>query len=454
MKKLCAILILLSMLLLFCGCEEPSKSFINGVNLEEYSIVYSESDLDYAKRAAEYIKAEILERTGLDLPIVKDTEAESEYEIVVGDTSRAISDRLDAETEGLEFSMLTEEGKIALEGDYFIIAAAAYYFIENYVPYDDFDANIPLGEQVHEPIVKEAKNFILLIGDGMGVHQTEMFDYIDNTVEYGDGEDLFYGNLLPYKGFSRTNSLTGVTDSAAAGTAMACGVKTYNETIGQDGNGNDAMNLTELANSLGKANGVMSTEASTGATPSTFSAHTSNRDNSSEIIDDQFNATLNYGTIIECGYDHYSSRYMKMIETTITDTLAKLDDDSDGFFLMYEEAYIDKHCDDMDMARSFDAMVRFNQAIARFMEYTFYNPETFLLITADHETGGLHPEDGKLVFSTTDHTDANVPIFAYGDGAELFGGKEIENIQIAHTIAALMGNDSFGDQSVYQSLTK
>ena len=135
--------------------------------------------------------------------------------------------------------------------------------------------------------------------------------------------------------------------------------------------------------------------------------------------------------------------------------MSELSEDENGFFLMYEEAYIDKHCDDMNMEDAFKAMVRFNQAIGRFMEFAFYNPDTFILITADHETGGLAPdEQGVYEFATTEHTSANVPIFAYGMGAELFDGVEIENIQIAHTIAALMGNSNHGDQSVYQSLTK
>ena len=89
------------------------------------------------------------------------------------------------------------------------------------------------------------------------------------------------------------------------------------------------------------------------------------------------------------------------------------------------------------------------------MEFAFYNPDTFVLITADHETGKLYPdEDGTLAYHHDDHSSANVPTFTYGAGAELFDGAEVENIQIAHTIAALMGVEDFGDQSVYQSLTK
>ena len=89
------------------------------------------------------------------------------------------------------------------------------------------------------------------------------------------------------------------------------------------------------------------------------------------------------------------------------------------------------------------------------MEFAFYNPDTFVLITADHETGDLYPEeDGTLAYHHDDHTSADVLIFAYGQGAELFDRVNIENTQIAHTIASMMGEDNFGDQIQYQSLTK
>ena len=254
MKKLTSLFIIIALILSLFACKpsgdqggtggenggstpKPSYSFINGTNLEKFSIVYSENDLDYAKRAAEYIQSEILKRTELNLPLVKDSEASGEHEIVVGNTSRAISERLDAECGDLQFAILAEDNAIALEADYFVIAAAAYYFIETYVPSDDFSAEIPKEARVLDPIVKEAKNFILLIGDGMGVNQTLLFDHLEDVSGYSDGESQFYGYMLPYQGYSRTDSLSGTTDSAAGGTALSTGYKTYNEYIGIDKNG-------------------------------------------------------------------------------------------------------------------------------------------------------------------------------------------------------------------------
>ena len=301
---------------------------------------------------------------------------------------------------------------------------------------------MPQTVSVATPIVKEAKNFILLIGDGMGHNQTKLFDAYkgEQIADYSDGEDFFYGYLFPYIGEVRTDSLSGTTDSAAAGTALASGYKTENGTIGRDKDQNDVPLLTELAAQQGKATAVMSTEKQTGATPSAFSAHAYHRSNTTAISKAQAELTAQYGTIINCGYDVYTEEKMQNLRHAITDTLQTLSKDEDGFFLMYEEAYIDKHCSALNVEKAYLATVRFNQAIALFMEYAFYNPETMVIVTADHETGGLHlDENGEFQFVSKEHTSANVPVFAYGARAEIFNGKTIENVQIAKTIAAMFG---------------
>ena len=460
MKKIIAFFIILSIALSFVSCNPTGKTSreiptINGVSIKEYTIVYDEEGLDYNKRAAEYIQTQAEERFGAKLDIIDDDEAKRENEIVVGETSRDISKELNAECEGLQFAISANGTSIALEGDYFIIAAAAYYFVENYMPKENRDLQIQKGAQICDPIVKEAKNFILLIGDGMGFEHTTSFEHIKNNVEYSDGEDFFYGYLLPYQGQSITNSLSGTTDSAAGGTALSSGYKTYNGNVGLDKNDKPVKLLTELAYEKGMSAGVMSTETKTGATPASFSAHAYDRGESAEIILSQATARDYYGTIIDCGYDYYDTRNVNLIiEKHISDTLTKLSANENGFFLMYEEAHIDKHSHNNELDNMYQAIVRFNQAIARFMEFAFYNPSTFVLITADHETGDLYMDGGELKYHSGDHTSKNVPVFAYGDGAELFDGKKINNIQIAHTIAAFMGDENFGDQSYCGSLTK
>ena len=430
-----------------CGRNDPTglaEAVLCGDALSAYVIVYDADASAYTVRAAEYIAQEIQERTGITLPVkaVDASSAAAAHEIVVGETSRPISQALDAKTEGFEFALLADEDHIALEGDYFIIAAAAYYFVEMYIPEKIFDIDLPTTATVCEPIVKEAKNFILLIGDGMGTNQTKLFEAYQSTelTDYSDGEDFFYGYLFPYIGEARTDSLSGTTDSAAAATALASGYKTENGSVGRNGENEDVPNIVELAAEQGKATAVMSTEKQTGATPASFSAHAYHRSNTQNIEKSQNALVAQYGTVINCGYDVYTEEEMVDLRAAVTQTLATLTEDEDGFFLMYEEAYIDKHCSSLDAEKAYMAMVRFNRAIALFMEYAFYNPETMVIITADHETGGLHlDESGKYQFVSEDHTSANVPVFAYGARADVFDGKTVENVQIPKTLAALFG---------------
>jgi len=433
-------------------------SYLNGVELSKFSIVYPQKDTDYTKRAAEYIHDQILARTELNLPLITDmSENSGNYQIIVGETELGISKRLDADTQRSEFAILAEENQIALEGDYFVIAAAAYFFVETYVPEDNFSAEIPLGVSIHEPIVKESKNYILLIGDGMGLYQTLLFDVMDIDPDCrGDGEKLFYGYYLPAIGMARTTSLSGLTDSAAAGTALSTGYKTKNGYVGQDGNHKELQSITELAASRGMSTAVMSTEPSTGATPAAFSAHADNRNNSDDILADQEALTNNYRTIIDCNFNNYPDSYVNdVIEPKILNVLSELEKNENGFFMMYEEAHIDKHCHSNDLIRTFRAVVRFNQVIARFMEYAYYHPETFVLITADHETGELLPNNqGGFSFNYNDHSSYYVPVFAFGDGSMLFDAKIIENVQIPQTIASFMGVNNFGDQTNFKALEK
>ena len=430
-------------------------SYLNGVELSKFSIVYSVKQQDYTQRAAEYIQAEIFARTEIEIPVAKETDVSTtDHEIVVGDSQRSISKQLEADTKHSQFSILATDNTIAMEGDYFVIAAAAYFFVETYIPEDNFSAEIPKEVSIHEPIVKEAKNYILLIGDGMGLYQTLLFDVMKNTEEYGDREKTFYGYYFPAAGFARTWSLSEIyTDSAAAGTALATGHKTYNGYVGQKGDRGEVPSLTELAASLGMSTAVMSTEPSTGATPAAFSAHANSRQDSSDILADQTALKNKSGTIIDCNYDYYTAEKVDLIKEKIRTTLNTLGQNEKGFFLMYEEAHIDKHCHKNDLTKTFQAVVRFNQAIATFMEYAFYHPDTFVLITADHETGELLPnDDGGYSFHFTDHSSYYVPVFAYGAGSELFDGKIIENIQIPQTIATFMGVPKFGDQTKFKPL--
>ncbi len=431
-------------LLLLTGCGPlVGNATLNGAALDQYTIVYSQSAPDYCQRAAEYIQKEILARTGHRLSVCQAESGVYDHEIVVGETDRAISAQLTAETKNVEFALLSDGNHIAMEGDYFIIAAAAYYFVETYIPGKSFTSEVPQEISVQAPIQQDTKNIIFLIGDGMGFYHTKMFDHfpIPSDVNFYDGEKLFYGYYLPYQGMAHTNSLSGVTDSAAAATALACGYKTINSYVGKDQDGNDLQSLTELAISQGKATAVLSTDINTGATPGGFSAHAMNREDSAVILACQQKLMLDSGTLIDCGL-----HTLKTYQNHITDALDLLDSSADGFFLMYEEGHIDKFSHKMDAQGTFTSVIRFNQAIGLFMEYAFYHPDTLVLITADHETGGLAPDqEGKLTYSTENHTGADVPVFAYGAGAEVFRDFSGENTEIPKKIAAMWGVTDFGE---------
>ena len=425
--------------------ESSEVRQINGVALEEYTIVYSSKDVDYSERAAKYISEQIEARTTVKLDVKKDSEGPFDHEIVVGETSRDISKALNADTQNVQFAILADENHIALEGDYFIIAAAAYFFVETYVTGEYFNAEVPKEVSIHEPIVKEAKNYIMLIGDGMGFNQTKIFEKLDAAdKKYSDGEDIFYGYLLPYRGQAKTGSANNkITDSAAGGTALATGYKTNNGYIGKDKDKNDIQSLTELAGSLNMSTAVMSTDTVMGATPATFSAHADNRYDEEDIAASQAELQEKYGTIIECDLNgNFDKNTIKRLEQKVNNTLDKLSENENGFFMMYEAAKIDGYCHGNDLEKTFDCMVRFNQIIGIVMEFAFYNPETFVLITADHETGGLTKD---FEYTSGDHTAANVPIFAYGDGANKFNKTAaVENIQIPKTIASYWGVKKFG----------
>ena len=457
-KNISVLLAALLLLTVFSGCQKaPDGPAINNVGLGEYAIVYSDTDTDYALRAAEYIQKEIKARTGLELPLQEDSAVTAKYEIVVGDTEREVSSKLNVETGANSFALMSHKKQVALEGDYFLIAAAAYYFVETYITEGTFNAQIPKEPTICQPIVEKANNYILLIGDGMGINHTKLYDDPPLTLKredgFSDGENLFYGYLLPWQGAARTDSLSGLTDSAAAGTALATGYKTYNSSVGLNGDGEPVQNLTELANELGMATAVMSTEARTGATPSAFLAHVADRDDSNGLLENQ-KIIEQAGTIVNCDFDVYDARQLeKKLEAGLMDTLAQLEQDPDGFFLMYEEAHIDKHSHKNNINTTFMAMARFNQAIGRVMEYAYYHPDTFVLITADHETGDLKPGvDGKLAFHVDTHTNQDVLIFAHGFGSELFAGVTVENTQIAKTFAKMWGVSEFGDPTTDPAL--
>ena len=427
--------------------DTPVTATYRGANLSEYTIVIAADADDYTIRAAAYIRNEIFARTGAVLPVITDAEPTAAHEIVVGETSRPISATLDREMEGVEFSTIALGDHVAMEANHFVIAAAAYYFVNVDLVAVEEPTVSPGNGQVHTPVVKPANNYILLIGDGMGAVHTTLPERLDGTelADYTDGESVFYGELLPYHGFAHTNSLNNTTDSAASATALATGYKTTNGRIGRDKDGKDLLSITELAASLGMGTAVMSTEVQSGATPAGFSAHADDRDDTEDILASQKVLQDTCVSVDTAAPEIYTAYGVYQLEQRIHATLNTLSQNEKGFFMMYEEAYIDKHSHSMDVIETAQAVLRFNQAIATFMEFAFYHPDTFLLITADHETGGLYVMDEQFKFNSGSHTSRDVPVFAYGMGAEVFHDQAVENVQIPKTIVSLWGQTLAAD---------
>lgn len=315
---------------------------------------------------------------------------------------------------------------------------------------------------------KEVKNIILFIGDGMGTAQV----YGAMTVS----DHPLVIESFPYSGFSNTFSYDNyVTDSGAGGTALSCGTKTKNGMIGTAPDSTSLTSITEIAKKNGLATGILSTSAITHATPASFVAHNSGRGNYEEIATDFLNNTVDVFigggenhfrnrkdgkdltiTLKEQGYDVvYNIDDLKnSTSSKIAGLLAKehmpgvsegragvlaemtrkaietLSKDKDGFFLMVEGSMIDwgGHAKDFDYIAS--EVIDMDQAVGVAKKFAEKDGETLIVITADHETGGLTLPGGnkekRIVVSdfieSGDHTAVMVPVFSFGPGAESFSG--------------------------------
>ena len=332
--------------------------------------------------------------------------------------------------------------------------------------------------------VKKPKNIILLIGDGMGVTQV----FAGLTANKGR---LFLENCK-HIGFSKTQSSDNyITDSAAGGTALSTGVKTYNGAIGVDASGKPVKTILEEASEKGLATGLVSTSAITHATPASFIAHQASRSSYEDIAADFLKSNID--VFIGGGLDHFNKRKDSInlvkelqnkgykVETEIskikkvkngklagltaevhngrtaeradmlpvaTETaLTILNKNEKGFFLMIEGSQIDWGGHAGSTIYVVEDMLDFDQTIGQALEFAAKNKETLVIITADHETGGMAITGGSMekgivqaAFPTGDHTAVMVPVFSYGPGAEEFTGI-MENTDIHAKMKKLLLSD-------------
>jgi alkaline phosphatase len=327
------------------------------------------------------------------------------------------------------------------------------------------------------------KNIILLIGDGMGV--TQVFSGLT-----GNGGML---NLVNMKsiGFSKTQSANKyVTDSAAGGTALACGVKTYNGAIGVGPDSSRIVSILELGEQHGKATGLVATSAITHATPASFIAHVASRSSYEDIalsfleteidvfigggksffekrkdgrnliselearnykifdkIDDAKSVTSGkLGILTAPEHNGPATERGDMLEKATEKAISVLSQNSKkGFFLMVEGSQIDWGGHQNDAGYVVTEMLDFDRAIGKALEFAVKDRNTLVIVTADHETGGMSVVGGnmkegtvKTQFGTSDHSAVMVPVFAFGPGASEFQGI-YENVEVFNKMKTLFG---------------
>ncbi len=335
----------------------------------------------------------------------------------------------------------------------------------------------------------KAKNVIILIGDGMGQNVAQLSQW-----HYNGATNPYAMQTMPYIGLSKTYSANnGVTDSAAGGTAMATGRKTNNGFISSGGAGVRYKNLMEYAHDHSMATGIVATTDITDATPAVFSSHVIDRGYRAEIAQQQSESGTDifmggggerFTTLIDKmksdGYKYittatemnsldkddkvlglfgYSGDLVQPIDGNTTEPLLPdmvqksiemLDGRSDnGFVLMAEGSTIDHYAHSNHADGAIEQTKLFDDAVKKALEFAKQDGNTLVIVSADHETGGLALLEngntdagtaisGKYAWTTGNHSSAYVPIYAYGPGADKFTGIH-ENTDIFELSMSSLG---------------
>lgn len=417
--------------------------YIDEVSIYKYRVVIpNDADLS-TKYAAMNLTDYLSLHFGVQIPTVTDKETEKEYEILIGDTNRDES-TVEATLLDAQFILMKENKKIVMQGDGIYVGAGVGYFISHYLSDAPDGVNVtdlPETEQPKTFSFAEGtpKNVILMIGDGMG--------YNHINLALANGLDEFVAQQLTQVGSAVTRSqsvINGVavaTDSAAAATALSTGYKTFNGYVGIDVNKQSLQNVRELAHAYGAKTAVVTTDALTGATPAGFLAHDDSRHDSDDLKG-QINALIADGLV-----DYCKGSVSDGLTEHTRAALAAISDTDAPFFMMCEGAYIDKYSHQCDYDGTIMAVKRFNDAIAYVIQFVFCHPDTALIVTADHETGGLVEHASSYGYRyTTDgnHTNLDVPLYAIGPATRTFDGKATDNTDISRFMAKSFGATAWG----------
>ena len=337
-------------------------------------------------------------------------------------------------------------------------------------------------EKLQAPKGKKVKNVILMIGDGMSL----MHVYTAWAANRGK---LWLENAQA-TGLSKTWAVKKlVTDSGSGGTSLATGVKTVYHAVGVDPEGKPLTSLVDVAKELGKDAGMAVTCRLWDATPCDFCCHNIDRDKEEELVGDYptsgvdfvFGGGAQKFTNRKDGRDIFKELQKKGYHVSRTlddffaydknsrifavpydkdtplpdergDLLARasmkgislMNQNKNGFFMMIEGSQLDDygHFNQLDLLMK--ETLDFDQTVGEVMKWAAKDSETLVVVTADHETGGLtlvngNKDEGRVecCFSTKDHSGAMVPVYAFGPGAENFTGI-FENTDVFKKIKKLM----------------
>lgn len=331
----------------------------------------------------------------------------------------------------------------------------------------------------------ESRCVVLMIGDGMGFEQVKAASMFLN----GRPATLSFESF-PHRGEVTTRSAdNGVTDSAAAATALATGNKVNNGVvaIAVPGDGSELSTLLEIFKGRGMSTGLVTTTFITHATPAAFGSHEPDRNRYPQIADDYIHQTkpnvlfggggngMSVAAAESAGYavvtdlaelealntetedlvsGQFGATYLPYefdglgdlphLSRMTSTALNILDNDPDGFFLVVEGGRIDNACHDNDIARSVHETVEFNRAVQAVLDWAGSRSDTLILVVADHETGGLTVESNKgagnypdVTWSSISHTGANVPVYARGLNAGRISGV-MDNTQIFGIVTSVL----------------
>lgn len=289
-------------------------------------------------------------------------------------------------------------------------------------------------------------NIILLIGDGMGFNQIE-------ATKKELGLSQLFMETLPSKSKSQTRSYDNkITDSAAGATALATGYRTFNGEISKLGTKN-LKTITNFAQDLNKKTGIVTTDDTYGATPAAFSSLSIKRSYYKTIVKGQAESNVDYivgGNVSGSGIDknynklvdnnytiirnysdlptHSTGKYYGVIDNLyskyesennielvdVAKNAIEFLDNENGFFLMIEGARIDKNNHKNNLEGMTKELHDFDKTVEYCVNWAQTKGHTLVIVTADHESGGLIENNGEYTYTTTKHTGDDVPLFVYG----------------------------------------